>query len=186
MSIVQISPVNALDTVAPINAQTDAEVAAEAYQTKKEAAKVARAATFAKSDAAALLQEKKETDKLAQTAKDAKTYAATLARKNKTAKEDAQAAEYAKSDAAKYQRNKDALEKVLAAKTDQAVVSQRAANAAASLAAQLTSDVISSNEAHQAVEAYQANSTEQKAAQATEANNGAETGIATTHINIQD
>jgi len=110
MSIAQISPITTLETTAIINAKTDVEVAAEAYQTKKEAAKVARAAKFAKSDAAALLQEKKEADKAAQTAKNAKTDAATLARKNKTAKEDAQAAEYAKTDAAKYQRNKDALE----------------------------------------------------------------------------
>jgi|GEM_PF-2531888 len=186
MPIASISPVNSLNPVASINAQTDARNAAEAYQINKEAAKEARATKFAKSDAAALLQEKKEAEREAQTIKNEKTDAAARTRKNKIAKEDTQAAEYAKSDAVKYQRNKDALENVLAAKTDQTVVSRRAADSAASLAAKLAANSISLDEAHQAIEAYQANSAEQKAVQADKTTKINETGSAMPHINIQD
>jgi len=186
MSLAPISPITTLDPITAINAQTDAENAAEAYQINKEAAKEARAAKFAKSDAAALLQEKKDAEEEAQTVKNEKTDTAARIRKNKIAKEDAQAAEYAKSDAITYQNNKDALENVLSAKTDQAVVSQRAANSAASLAAKFASDRISSDEAHQAIEAYQANSAEQKAVQADKTTKINETGSAMPHINIQD
>jgi len=155
MLIEPITPISGSDTI-DIKAHADADRAAEKVQAVKEAAKIARDAKIAKEDAVALIQAQQEVDKTAHAAKLARAET-TAVRKSEDEKEVIKAPEYAKSDAAKYQANKAALEHTLAAKTDKVVVLRRAASAAAALAANVANEVISKDEEHQAVDAYQAN-----------------------------
>ncbi len=176
MSVEPISAISTVDTTAISNAQAATARAAEEFQANMDTMKAARTAKYAKADATALFQAREDAVKAARDAMYAETDATTAALKRNDAKEAEKTAGYAMTDAATYQKNKDALEHELSAKTDEAVVSRRAAGLAASLTANLATEVISKDEAHQAVEAYQEN----------KADHSAGTGIVPPHINIKD
>lgn len=177
MSIEQITPISSTDTSAITEEQAAVARNAETSQAHKEAEKTARAAKYAAIDAAALYQTNKEAAKEALAAKYAKADAAALFQTNEDADKAATAADSLKADTAEYQANKDLLENTLAAKTDPAVASQRAAGSSAS-----PPEVISKDDQNQAIEAYQANSV---------ADTGAAAAVAQAakpapHINILD
>jgi hypothetical protein len=188
MQIEQISPVGIVDNSTNDYSQSAADKSLSTFQANKksiedarivkdakiEAAKDAQAAKDIRTDEAEAFQEAKEARENAQTAKNAKRDAAEAYQETKETRKAAQKAKFARMDAATLQANRDNLEKTLAAKTDKAEVSRRAAKSAASSAADILANVNSRAETDQAIEAYQANRDAQEVAQAAMA---AEPGI---------
>jgi hypothetical protein len=183
MPIEQIAPTGSVDATTDLYSKAAAdksleiflankkanEVAQAAKDAKVETAKVAQTAKDNRADEAEAFQEAKETRANAQAEKYAKADAAEAFLESKDTRKAAEKAELNKSDAAKLQTNKEIMEKTLAAKTDQAVVSRRAAKSAASGKANVAEDANSKVEKEQAIEAYQDNRAAQEVAQSDKA-----------------
>lgn len=155
MPIEQIAPAGSVDATTNVYSKAVADKSLETFLANKKAIEVAQAAKDAKIEAA----------KLAQTAKENRADEAEAFQEAKETRETVLTEKYAKSDAAKLQANKENMEEVLAAKTDQTVVSRRAARTAASRAAYASANVNSKAEADHAIEAYQENRAAQEVAQ---------------------
>jgi hypothetical protein len=184
MPIELITPTSKVDLSADVNSKDATDRSLAEYQAKQKASEIALAAKEAAEKAAATKYAKED---------EAEAY-----QKAKEARASIQTAQYASLDAEKLQKNKDELEKTLAEKTDLAVVSQRAAKAAAARKADSAHNENSKLETEQAIETYQTNRDAREVAQAdmaSEAARIAETGVnvvypspanTTHHVDLKD